>query len=303
MYLPKSPAIRKPTNRAPVVPTSNLRMRPQAAQQGPQADLSRKQGPGPQGPAGMQKAPTTAQPPAPAPGGQLQTTVTQNTTNPAVQTQIDMAAKFAADKKAVLDQSQRTGEQAQVDNMARLGASGFGTSGALAATGANIRTDQGIKLAGALGALEDRQFGQQRQVNQDFFQEDQRQRGNAREDADQQARLEAANAAAGGFVDVDKNGKDDTSGLTEQQFGAGNGLRVQHAEGGRNVGDTVDPFSAMWYATQTPGGQSNPFLLNSAEFANIASYGFRQVGTDQRTGQPVYQDPASGDYYVYVEGA
>lgn len=316
--------------KAPIIPATNMRLQKQA----PPPTMSQPQGMSlrpepevkdprsqlqPAGPVSGQQAPPTpgtltgAQS-ALVPGGVFkdQATVSQGTKGTPVpgagggmggSVAGQYGAQIAGQDKAAKDAAQamveRDAQGSQRALEARLGASGFGTSGLMGALSGNIRADAARELAQQFSTI-DRQsrddIRADRGLNEQVRQND---INNGRADAAMEAALAAA-AAEAGFIDMNNDNKDDASGLSLDGTVASNRVTGgKHRNLGDHVFDTMGPLSIP-YAGLKPGSQENPLLLSEEEF-NLISAHWRQVG---KTGNndAVYVGP-DGQHYTYIPGA
>lgn len=186
--------------------------------------------------------------------------------------------------------------QSQVNNanlMARMGASGFGTSGASGVLSSNIQAD----LARQLAQLDNQAAITNSQLSGNALNAGLGQRSADRSDAALQAGISAGVTGATGFTDTNRDGKDDVTGLTSSQINSGLGVS--------NLDATRKSLPLDQGLFDHAGSQNKPFVLQPNELAAVQAAGWRHL-TVNYGGRPVdvYQDPVNGSFYaVSPDGA
>jgi hypothetical protein len=181
--------------------------------------------------------------------------------------------------------------QSQVDNanmMARMGASGFGTSGAAAALSGNINTDMLRQLASLQNTAATTNAG----LQQNAFNDIMTYQNSEKADAARKAAIDAANIDAGGFVDKDHNGTDDTTGLGKDAYDLG--FQVSNTSATPANEGAYNAINWMF----TPGSDQRPFQMSPAQAAQAKHSGWTVKQGGLYGHQMMYQDPVNGMWYV-----
>jgi hypothetical protein len=208
----------------------------------------------------------------------------------------EVKAEREAPINAAVAASKGALQQSQADLMARMGAAGFGSSGAAASLTGNLQSQAARELANEINNITLRQKADARAERGLEHQIDTDDRRLDADEAARQAELDSQTIAAGGFVDRDGNGFQDHQptgvNLTEEQWYAGQDLRTQTTR--QHYGD-LDLGAGIHAMGDKNGGVNNPYILYKSEDPTAA--GLVYVGAGPR-GYKMFKDPVTGDYYI-----
>lgn len=285
-YDMKAAAARMGAESAPIIPTTNTRVK-----------MNVQNVPNPKYNVTMGQDAT--QPPvAPTPVPSAKDRAKQNMRDKAAAATAEVKAQRDAPVNAAVDAAKGALQQNQADMMARMGAAGFGTSGAAINLSGNMQARAARELANEINDIRLKQNADARAERGLNHQIEVANRGFEKEVSEEMAAQDAATIAAGGFVDRNNDGFQDYQpegkNITEAQWNAY--WDLTHGPADRQHYGDLDWGAGIAAMDDKNGSVNNPFLLYKDEDPRLA--GLIPVSGPGKRGMKMWYDPQTRIYYM-----